>query len=115
MIIDTHDIEEYPFKGVFYTWGVDESKPPIEQVEEEIVKLETVCDIQGAQKEDSGVISNAYNVYFPFDKEKGININKGDFFRSNMYGFVINRAVVVDIVPTQLGGCAVYVKDNTSN
>lgn len=31
-----------------------------------------------------------------------------------MYGFSITDAIVIDIIPTQLGGCAVYVKDNTS-
>lgn len=114
MIIDRDIMQEYPFDGVFYTYGIDESKPPDQQVEEEIIVLETKCDIQGAQKEDSGVISNAYNVYFPFDKSVGISIKKGHKFRSKMYGFSITDAIVINIIPTQLGGCAVYVKDNTS-
>lgn len=76
MIIDRDIMQEYPFDGVFYTYGIDESKPADQQVEEEIIVLETKCDIQGAQKEDSGVISNAYNVYFPFDKSVGISIKK---------------------------------------
>lgn len=76
MIIDRDIMQEYPFDGVFYTYGIDGSKPADQQVEEEIIVLETKCDIQGAQKEDSGVISNAYNVYFPFDKSVGIAIKK---------------------------------------
>lgn len=111
MILDRHILQEYPFDGVFYYLGVNESKPLDDQIDEEIIVLETKCDIQGAQKEDSGVISNSYNVYFPFDKEKGINIRKGLFFRGNMYGYTINKATVIDIIPTQLGGCAVYIKD----
>ena len=96
MIIDRDIMQEYPFDGVFYTYGIDGSKPADQQ------------------KEDSGVISNAYNVYFPFDKSVGISIKKGHKFRSKMYGFSITDAIVIDIIPTQLGGCAVYVKDNTS-
>lgn len=111
MIIDRDILQEYPFDGVFYYMGVDETKPLDEQVEEEIVVLETKCDIQGAQKEDSGVISNSYNVYFPFDKEKGINLRKGMLFRGQMYGYSIDGATVIDIVPTQMGGCSVYIKD----
>lgn len=112
MIIDRHIMQEYPFHGVFYTFGIDESLPADQQQEQEIIILETECDIQGAQKEDSGVISNAYNVYFPFDKSVRINIRKGINFRGDMYGLAIRKAVVVDVVPNQLGGCEVYVKEN---
>ena len=52
MIIDRDIMQEYPFDGVFYTYGIDGSKPADQQVEEEIIVLETKCDIQGAQKED---------------------------------------------------------------
>lgn len=112
MIIDRHIMQEYPFHGVFYTFGIDESLPADQQEEKEIIILETECDIQGAQKEDSGVISNAYNVYFPFDKSVGVNIRKGINFKADMYGISINKAVVVDVIPNQLGGCEVYVKEN---
>lgn len=115
MIIDRNIMQEYPFDGVFYTKGIDESKELDEQVEEEIIILETKCDIQGAQKEDTGVISNAYNVYFPFDKNIGVSVKKGNLFKGSMYGVSIKDAVVVDVIPTQLGGCAVYVKDNTTS
>lgn len=115
MIIDRNIMQEYPFDGVFYTKGIDESKPLDQQVEEDIVILETKCDIQGAQKEDTGVISNAYNVYFPFDKNIGVSIKKGNLFKGLMYGISIKDAVVVDVIPNQLGGCAVYIKDNTTS
>lgn len=112
MIIDRHIMQEYPFHGVFYTYGIDESLPLDQREEKEIILLETKCDIQGAQKEDSGVISNAFNVYFPFDKSVGVNIKKGINFRGDMYGISIRNAVVVDVIPNQLGGCEVYVKEN---
>lgn len=111
MILDRNILQEYPFDGVFYFMGEDESKPLDQRVEEEIIVLETKCDIQGAQKEDSGIISNSYNVYFPFDKSKGINIKKDMLFRGSMYGYSIKGAKVIDIIPTQLGGCAVYIRD----
>lgn len=115
MIIDSHIMQEYPFDGVFYNFGVDESKPLDEQVEEEIIILETKCDIQAAQKEDSGVISNAYNIYFPFDVNVGLpaEMKKGKTkFRGTMFGYLINEAIVVDVYPSQLGGCQVYIKQN---
>lgn len=115
MILDRNTLIDYPFDGTFYYMGVDESKPLTEQVEEEIIILETKCDIQGAQKEDSGVISNTYTIYFPFNKEEGIptKLKKGESrFKGSMYGLSIYDAEVIDIIPTQLSGCVVYVREN---
>lgn len=114
MIIDREIFQEYPFEGKFYTTMIDKTKPRDEWKEEEVVILETKCDIQGAQKEDGGVISNSYNVYFPFDIKEGIKVRKGHKFDGSMYGMTISNADVIDVVPNQLGGCAVYVKDNTN-
>lgn len=114
MIIDREAFQEYPFHGKFYTRMIDKTKPVGEWIEEEIIILETECDIQGAQKEDGGIISNSYNVYFPFDKEEGIKVKRGQKFDGSMYGMTITNADVIDVIPNQLGGCAVYVKDNTN-
>lgn len=110
MYIDRHKIDEYPFVGVFYTSFIDNSKPLDERVEEEIVVLETPCDIQESQKSLSGTLTNVYEVYFPFDKESGIEIKNGLLFKSNMYGLVINGKVG-GTFPSQMGGCVVYVTD----
>lgn len=109
MYID--DMEEYPFEGSFYTYGVDESKPLDEQVEEEVLVLKTQCDIQQAQKSDSGgIIISGFNVYFPFDKETGIEIKRGMTFVGDMYGLEVNGKVV-SVFPTQLSGCECFVQD----
>ena len=50
MIIDRDLIQEYPFNGSFYTYGIDMTKPLTERVEEEVLVLETKCDIQEAKK-----------------------------------------------------------------
>ena len=111
MIIDRSQIEEYPFKGAFYTYGVDESKPLDEQVEEEILVLETECDIQQSQKSDSGgIITASFNVYFPFDKEKGVSVKRGMIFKGAAYGLEVNGKVV-SVFPSQLGGVECYVED----
>lgn len=112
MIIDRHIMQEYPFKGAFYIYGVDESKPAIEQVDEEILILETKCDIQEAQKSDSEILIASYNVYFPFDKKEGIKIDRGMYFKGDMYGLHIDGEVI-GVFPTQLGGCGVYLTDRT--
>lgn len=111
MIIDRDEIQEYPFTGSFYTYGVDESKPLDEQVEEEILILETPCDIQEAAKSDSGGFINAsFNIFFPFDKKVGISVKRGMTFKGSIYGMnVIGE--VIGIFPNQLGGCSVYIKD----
>lgn len=111
MIAYKNLIQEYPFKGAFYRLEKDMSKPPSQQKLEEVLVLETECDIQEAQKSDSsGVFTSTYNVYFPFDKEKGVDIRKGMLFKGSFYGVEV-EGEIFGIFPTQLGGCAVYLKD----
>lgn len=111
MIIDRTLFEEYPFEGAFYDYGVDESKPLDEQTEEEILILKTKCDIQESQKSDaSGNITATFNVYFPFDKTKGIELKRGMTFKGSMYGLQVNGKII-GLFPTQSGGCACYIQD----
>lgn len=111
MIIDRNLLKEYPFDGAFYTYGVDKTKPLEEQIEEEILVMETKCDIQEAQKSDAyGVITSSYNVYFPFYKDGIVEIHKGMTFKGSVYGLQIS-GIVDGLIPSQLGGCACHLKD----
>lgn len=111
MIVDRELLEEYPFKGSFYRYGVDDSKPLDEQVEEEILVLETECDIIPSQKSDaSGNIVAYFNIYAPFDKGVGISVKRGDKFKGAIYGLEVNGEVI-SVEPSQLGGVVFYVKD----
>lgn len=112
MIIDRTPFEDYPFDGAFYDYGVDESKPLDEQVEEEILILETKCDIQTAQKSDSGGnITNSFNVYFPMNvKSDTLKLKRGMKFRGNAYGLEVN-GTLISAAPSQLGGVECYVED----
>lgn len=111
MLIDRDLLEAYPFDGAFYEYGVDESKPLDEQVEEEILVLSTKCDIQESQKSDAyGNITASFNVYFPFDKEEGISVVRGMTFKGSIYGLVVNGKVL-SVAPSQLGGCVCSIKD----
>lgn len=111
MMIDRTLIEEYPFDGEFYEMTVDASLPPSQQVETEVVLLSTKCDIQEAQKtENDGATSAKFNVYYPFDKTKGVNIRRGVSFRGSMYGVRV-EGKVIGVFPTQLGGCGCYIGD----
>lgn len=113
MYIDRNEISEYSFIGRFFKYEVDESLPADEQEEKEVLVLETPCDIQEAQKSDSGgILTNMFNVYFPFDKNIGINMKRGMTFKSSLYGLKIDGEVI-SIVPNQMGGCSVYVQDKT--
>lgn len=100
--------KEYPYNGAFYRIGVDESKPPLEQVDEKIILFETVCDIQEVSHSDGAIIKADYAVYFPLDGELGLK--NGYFFEGTMQGIVVNGKVS-GIFPSQLGGVKVYVED----
>lgn len=111
MFIDRSLLEDYPFDGAFYKYGVDESLPLDQQEETEILVLETKCDIQESQKsEASGNITASFNVYFPFDKEKGVAVQRGMKFRGAIYGLEVN-GTVIGVFPTQMGGCVCYISD----
>lgn len=112
MLIDRDLLDEYPFDGSFYKYGVDESKPLDEQVEEEILVLETKCDIQASSKSDaSGNITAYFNVFFPFDKDgESITLTRGMKFKGDMYGLEVNGEII-SVEPSQMGGCVCYIKD----
>lgn len=112
MIIDRTPLDEYPFEGDFFDYGVDDNKPLDEQVEEEILVLHTKCDIQPAQKSDSGGnITNSFNVYFPFDiKNDKLKLKRGMKFRGNAYGLEVN-GTLISAIPSQMCGVECYVKD----
>lgn len=114
MYIDRNILDEYPFDGVFYI-NKDVESPDGDligggdTVEEEII-LETKCDVQETQKAfTAGAITASFNVYFPFDKGTGINVERGMMFRANVYGMDIN-GMVIGVFPTQMGGCLAYIK-----
>jgi hypothetical protein len=114
------DIVEYPYYGRFYTVSVDTSKPLVNQVEEEVLAFETVCDIQRTAKLHNGTLLGAnYTVYFPLeenpeatgtiDKFLPIKIRRGMTFRGEFYGYTVEGQVEI-IRPSQLGGCSCDIK-----
>lgn len=113
MYIDRNEIQEYPFIGSFFKQVIDDSLPADEREAIEALVLETPCDIQEAQKTDSGgVLTNSFDIYFPFDKKVGINIKRGMTFKSSIYGLEIDGEVI-SVIPTQMGGCKAYIQDKT--
>lgn len=111
MLVDRELLKDYQYKGTFYTYGVDDSKPLEEQVEEEIIVLETICDIQEANISDaSGVIKAYFNVYFPVEHGYNIDVKRGMKFKGNMSGLEVNGEVV-SVAPSAMGGCVCTIKD----
>lgn len=112
MYIDRNLLDKYPYKGKFYRIGVDDSKPLDEQIEEEIVILETPCDIiESSHSWSTNFIWAKYAVYFPFDKDNDeIVVKQGDLFKAEQYGLIVNGKVV-GVFLSQLGGITVYVHD----
>lgn len=111
MLVDLEPLKEYPYTGEFYTYEEDDSQWGADPVEK--VVFSTVCDIQEAQKLYSGgSLSASYNVYFPFEEEDGITIQRGMKFRGEAYGLKI-EGDVIGVFPYQMGGCACYVRSTT--
>lgn len=109
MNIRLKNIKEYPFRGEFYHIGIDEDKPPLEQVEEKITILSTACDIQESSHTDGELLTADYTVYFPLSGDL-TEIKNGVSFEGDMYGSKVNGKVV-GVFPSQLGGVKVYVQD----
>lgn len=110
MYID-REFEDYPYNGVFYVMGVDESKPLDEQKDEKIIILETRCDIQeSSHSRTKDFIKADYAIYIPFDKKSIIYLKNGILFDGDMHGLRVNGKVV-GIFPSQLNGIKVYVQD----
>lgn len=66
MVIDSRELTEYAFDGVFYAYGIDTSKHLLEQETEEIEILRTKCDIQQtSQIGNAGFLASSYTIYFP--------------------------------------------------
>lgn len=119
-----YDIEEFPYiDGVFYTYGIDMSKPLDERREEEIVVLETKFDAQKVSKIHNGVALNAdYTIYWPlesnpesqgmWDKWMPIPVKRGMKFRGMANGVLIEGVVEI-VVPSQLGRASCDVKVTT--
>lgn len=108
-------IEEYPYHGRFYRIGFDMDVPLDQRVPIEKTVLDTECDIQEAGSNVTGGITNAsFSIYFPFDTEGEMPVRRGDQFKGEMYGMVVDGQVI-GVFPTQLGGCVAYLKDKDVN
>lgn len=108
--IDRHELDEYPFDGVFYRIENDDDAPLDEQVSREVVIYETKCDIMEASHSRLGnFTAAAYAVHFPIKKTPNfVKPKRGDLFRANMYGTLVSGKVY-GVFPSQLSGCTCYV------
>lgn len=101
MYTDIHEMQEFPFTGVFYKLEVDTSLDLIEQTSTEVVICTVKCDIQeGGNYRASSTLKAVYEVYVPFDEEEGteglndIPVKRGDLFRGETYGLVVSGTVM---------------------
>lgn len=100
-----YETEEYPFHGVFYRVGIDDSKPLDEQEDEKILIFETILDMGNG----TSLSTETFRVYFPFDAEREtLVIAEGNLFEGEIYGMT-QRGRVIGIYPSQLGGCMVLL------
>lgn len=113
MYIDRNTLSDYPFWGIFYRVGVDDSLPLDEQIEREFTIFETECDVtESSHSWSNNFIWAKYAIYFPYDKDNDkIVVQLGDLFKCDVHGLMVNGKVV-GVFPTQLGGCTVYIQDS---
>ena len=113
MIIDKDILQEYPFEGEVYRFGIDESKPLDEQVEEKVIIHTSKCDITAlGGSYSSDFITDKFQVSMPFDyKTQSVEIHKGDNFTGNMNGLEVNGKIIA-ILPSQLDAVSFVVHDN---
>lgn len=111
--IDRDEVEEYPFDGTFYTTYINRDAPLNQQFEQEVVILETKCDITEASHSRVGdFIKAVYSIFVPFKKGiEEISVQRGQMFRATQYGVKI-EGKVEGVFPSQLGGFVAYVQAN---
>lgn len=106
----SYKVEDYPYVGVFYEVVEDLSKPLNEREPEEVIVLETECDIQEVSKATNPALLATFSIFFPFDVSDELIVRRGMGFRSSMNGMEINGQVT-NVVVSRIGGCVAYVKD----
>lgn len=105
MYTDHLGTQEYPFEGMFYRIGVDESKPLDEREETTVSIFSTSFDMA----EGASLSTETFSIFFPFDAyNETIVISEGNLFRGDIYGASI-KGRVIGIYPSQLGGCKVLL------
>lgn len=105
MYTDHFGTQEYPFDGMFYRVGVDESLPLDQREETEISIFSTSFDMA----EGASLSTETFSIYFPFDEYNDtIVIAEGNLFKGSIYGASI-KGRVLGIYPSQLGGCKVLL------
>lgn len=102
--IDRDELQDYTFTGKFYKSTIDKTKPLTQQVEEEVVIAEVVCDIQEESNFRATATAKAvYGVYVPFDSDTDVvPVQRGDMFRGYQYGLLV-AGKVIGVFPSQLG------------
>lgn len=114
MYVDRNALDLYPYWGKFTRIGIDDSLPLDEQVETEIVVLETRCDItENSHSYSKNFISAKFVAYIPTDWESKATteIRAGDLFIADVHGISVNGKVV-GVFPSQLNGIVVYIQDS---
>lgn len=116
---------KYPYRGAFYKYSIDDSKPLDEQIEEEILVHETICSIQRrAGLRQANLVVADYNIRFPLEKNpdatgtddlyKDCGVRRGMIFRGAFYGNTIEGQIEM-VEPSQLGEMNVDIKVVTEN
>lgn len=105
MYTDHLGMTEYPYEGIFFKVGVDDSLPLDQQKEHDIEIYSTPFDMT----EGSSLSTDTFRIMFPFDfATDSLVISEGNLFKGVIYGASI-KGRVIGIYPSQLGGCTVLL------
>ena len=105
MYTDHLGMTEYPYEGMFYRVGIDDTLPLDQQKEHDIEIYSTPFDMT-----EGGTLStDTFRIMFPFDlATESLVISEGNLFKGSIYGAGI-KGRVIGIYPSQLGGCTVLL------
>ena len=105
MYTDHLGMNEYPYTGMFYRIGIDDSLPLDQQKEQDIEIFSTSFDMT----EGSSLSTDTFRIMFPFDfATESLVISEGNLFKGLIFGASI-KGRVIGIYPSQLGGCTVLL------
>ncbi len=113
---DRFAVEEFPYKGTFYTEEIDMDLPPSQQGTVRVDILTDIdCDIQEAHSLNSGGFTSAsYKIFFKYDSMVDFPIRRGMLFEGSISGMPV-RGEVFGIYPSKrFSKCGVYIKDVNS-
>ncbi len=113
---DRFAVEEFPYKGTFYTEEIDMDLPPSQRDPIRVdILTDVACDIQEANALNSGGFTSAtYKIFFKYDSMVDFPIRRGMFFKGSIDGLPVQGEVYGIYPSKRFSKYSIYIKDVNS-